>query len=54
MTVETECAHCREPMRLEIDSDLNYRVEDPGCEVMAFIPEVNFGALEDPNIIDAF
>lgn len=53
--VETECAYCKSPMRLEIDSDMNCRCpEEPDCDPVIFVPDVNIGRLEDPNIIDAF
>ena len=52
--VETSCAHCAQPMRLTLDSDLNYQTKQEGCEPIVFIPDVNAYNLEDPNIIDAF
>ena len=52
--VETECAHCKSAMRLEIDSDMNCRCTEPDCRPVIFVPDVDFTRLEDPNIIDAF
>jgi hypothetical protein len=52
--VETECAHCKQPLHLEMDSDLNYRVVEDDAEPLVFVPMVNFDKLEDPSIIDAF
>ena len=52
--VETECAHCGQPMEIELDSDLNYRVLTEGAAPLIFTPMVDFGTLEDPSIIDAF
>jgi hypothetical protein len=52
--VETTCAHCDQPLHLEIDRELNYRVEEEGAEPLVFVPTVNLDQLEDPNIIDAF
>jgi hypothetical protein len=54
VSVVSECAHCKRPMRLEIDSDMNCSCEEPGCSPIVFVPEVNFKTLKDPNIIDAF
>ena len=54
VTVKTECAHCSQPMHIEIDSDLNYQAQGEGCEPIAFVPDVNLHELEDPNIIEAF
>ena len=54
MVVRTECAHCSEPMQLEIDSDLNHNVREKGAAPVVFIPQVDFHKLEDPSIIDSF
>ena len=53
-TIHTSCAHCGEEIQIEIDSVLNYSVSTPGAKPLIFIPMVDFGALEDPSIIDAF
>ncbi|MCP4659268.1 MAG: hypothetical protein GY856_27985 [bacterium] len=52
--ITTECAHCAQPMQLEIDSELRYRVVEEGAEPLVFLPLVNFRKLTDPSIIDAF
>ena len=52
--VETECSHCRKPLHLEMDSNLNYHVVEEDAELLVFAPMVDFGKLEDPSIIDAF
>ena len=54
VVVTTQCAHCAQPLHLEIDSELNYRVKEDGAEPLVFSPMVDFGKLEDPSIIDAF
>ena len=56
MTVvaSTQCAHCGQPLHLEIHSDLGYRVLEDGSEPLVFVPMVDFGELDDPSIIDAF
>ncbi len=53
-TIASECAHCKQPLHLELDSDLNYRVIEDGAEPLVFVPMVDFDKLEDPSIIDAF
>ena len=53
VTIDTTCAHCAEPVRLEIDSDMQHRVAAGGVPLI-FIPMVDFKTLEDPSIIDAF
>jgi hypothetical protein len=53
ITVETECAHCSEPIQLRIDSELDCRVRGD-ADPLAFVPMVDFARLEDPSIIDGF
>lgn len=52
--VDTECAHCSRPMKIEIDSDLNVRPAGEGCEPMIFIPQVDLVNTREKSIIDAF
>ncbi len=54
VTVETRCEHCSEPMTLEIDSDMNVRVEQPGAEPMVFAPDVAPFDVEGTSIVDDF
>ena len=54
IVVSAQCAHCAQPLHLEIDSELNYRVVEDGAKPLVFSPMVDFGKLEDPSIIDAF
>jgi hypothetical protein len=53
-TIETSCAHCGEPIHIEMDGDLNYRVVEPGAVPIVHVPMVDFDELDDPSIIDAF
>ena len=52
--IETECAHCKQPIRLEIDSELKVKSVEPGAEPLIFVPLVDFKTLKDPSITDAF
>jgi hypothetical protein len=52
--VATSCAHCGQPLHLEIDSELNYRVVEAEADPHVFVPMVDLFELEDPSIIDAF
>jgi len=54
VSIQTECGHCHKPLNLEIDSELNFRVQEPQAEPLVFVPRVNFQKLDDPSIIDAF
>jgi hypothetical protein len=53
-TITTECAHCHQPLHIDIDSELNFRVIEAEAQLLVYAPMVNFGKLADPNIIDAF
>ena len=53
-TIETTCAHSGRPIRIEIDSQLQYRVLEEGAAPHVYVPMVDFGKLDDPCIIDAF
>jgi hypothetical protein len=52
--IETACGHCGQKLELDIDSQLNYRVLQPGAEPLVFAPLVDFKKLKDPSIIDGF
>jgi hypothetical protein len=54
--IETECAHCGQPLHLTIDSDLRYQVRgaDAGAEPLVFQPLIDWATFTDPNIIHAF
>ena len=52
--VATECAHCQRSMEIEIDQDMNCRCPEKDCRPIIFVPDVDFGRLEEPNIINAF
>ncbi|MBI5567341.1 MAG: hypothetical protein HY870_20750 [Chloroflexi bacterium] len=54
ISLTTECAHCGQPLHIEIDRDLNYRVAEAGARPIVAAPQVNFARLRDPSIIDAF
>ena len=53
VTFDTECAHCAQPIQLEVNSEMRCRVLE-GAELLVFVPLVDFEKLEDPSIIDAF
>ena len=41
-------------MRIEIDSELAYRVLEGGAEPLVYVPQVDLGKLGAPSIIDDF
>ena len=52
--IETACAHCSRPIRVEVTGSLAYRVTTPGAAPVISVPLVNFKRLKDPSIIHAF
>ena len=54
VTVRTECAHCKTPMEMTIDSDLDITVKDSDSKPMVFIPDVDLLNLKEESIINAF
>lgn len=54
VTVKTECAHCKSPMELTVDSDLNYTVSDKDSQPVIFVPDVDLLKLKEESIINAF
>jgi hypothetical protein len=51
--VTTECAHCRQTLHIEVDSDLKYRVTETGAEPLMFAP-LSVVQRVAPSIIDGF
>jgi hypothetical protein len=52
--IRTECGHCHQPLHLEINSDLEYRVVDEGAKPLVYAPMVDLHKLDEPSIIDRF
>ena len=53
-TIQTKCGHCGEPLHLEIDSQLNYRILETGADPLIYAPLIDVAKLDDPSIIDGF
>lgn len=51
--INTECAHCRLGMRLEVDSELGYFKPPGGASPLVCTPFVDVSRLS-PSIIDGF
>jgi hypothetical protein len=52
--LETECAHCHQPLTLGLDSALKFILVSPEAQPLVYAPMVDFAKLRDPSIIDAF
>jgi hypothetical protein len=53
-SIETHCGLSQEPIRLEIDSKMNYQISTPGAQPVIYVPMVDFDKLKDASIIDGF
>jgi hypothetical protein len=52
--ISTQCAYSGDPLQIEVDSQLKYRVQPEDARPMVFTPQVAWEAFRDPNIIDAY
>jgi hypothetical protein len=50
----SSCAHCGDPIRLEVDSELNIQVIEGGPKPLVFEPEIDWSTFAEPNIINAY
>jgi hypothetical protein len=54
VTIETECGHCGQPMRISLGSDMQAPVHDEGADPLVFMPQIDWQSFKEPNIIDAY
>jgi hypothetical protein len=52
--IETLCAQSGQPIQIEIDGQLAYRVRQVDADPIIFVPLMDVDRLDDPSIIDAF
>jgi len=52
--INTACAHCRSPMEIVVDSDLNHRIVKGGPAPLVFEPSVDWSRFKEPHIIDGY
>jgi len=52
--IETGCAHCGQPIHIQIDSEMHYTLQETGATPLVYVPMVDFEKLKDPSIIHAF
>jgi hypothetical protein len=52
--VDSVCADSGQPIQIEIDSELAYRVVQEEADIRIFVPLIDADRLDDPSIIDAF
>jgi hypothetical protein len=54
VVIKTECAHCAQPLHLEVNSEMKCRVGEEGAAPLISVPVVNFSKVTAPSIIDVF
>jgi hypothetical protein len=54
VTVETSCHHCSKPLTLEIDRDMNIRVDPCDAQPVVFVPDLEPFEVEGSDIVDDF
>ena len=54
MEIDSSCAHCGEPIRLEVTSKLSHRVIEGGPLPLVFEPDVDWSTFSEPSIINAY
>jgi hypothetical protein len=54
VTITTCCAYSGQPLQIEVDSQLKYRVQPEAAQPLVFTPQIDWQAFHDPNIIDAY
>jgi len=52
--IASKCSQSGRTLHIEIDGELNYKVQEADAKPMLSVPMVDFGSLKDPSIIDAF
>ena len=52
--VSTACAQSGQPIRITIDSDLRYQVDEEACDPLVFEPEMDWQGFAEPNIVNAY
>ncbi len=52
--IKTSCAHCGQPILVEVNQELNYKVNTPGAGPLIFEPHLDWDTFAEPNIIHAY
>lgn len=52
--IDTECAHCRQEIHIDLDSAGVWRVEPPEANPLVFEPRLDWKNFTKPNIIDDY
>ncbi|MBI5877795.1 MAG: hypothetical protein HZB53_09100 [Chloroflexi bacterium] len=53
-TIESACAHCGQPLTLEVDSAVHAVCRTAGAAPLVFMPDVDWASFAEPTILDAY
>jgi hypothetical protein len=53
-TIDSKCANSSEPIRIELDSELNISGMTEGAEPMYSMPIINSDRMKETSIVDVF
>jgi hypothetical protein len=54
ITIDTVCAHCDHPIKIELNSEMKYQVDKEGAIPLVFRPQIDWESFSKPNIISDF
>jgi hypothetical protein len=54
ITIDTVCAHCDHPIKIELNSEMKYQVDQEGANPLVFHPQIDWESFSKPNIIPDF
>jgi len=52
--IDTSCKHCRQPMRITVDSNMRVSVNEKGAQPLVFMPDVDWTNFTEKNILQAY
>jgi hypothetical protein len=53
-TIETSCANSGEPIRIDLDSEMNITDTTEGCDPFYSMALINSDRMKEPSIVDVF
>jgi hypothetical protein len=54
VTIDTVCAHCDHPIKIELNSEMKYQVDQEGANPLVFSPQIDWESFSKPDIIPDF
>jgi hypothetical protein len=54
ITIDTECAHCSQKIKIQLDSKMNAEIYPEKSSPLVFSPQIDWESFSAPNIIADF